>query len=362
MKIAIVLPRHNRFSPDTATSIDLCVHDFVFHSRHREKTTVYCPLIDNPFHDVHISMFRQQSESHSARAKKIAQNIMHGSDMPDVVIVHQHLPTASALVKYLPKKLPVLFHTHNFAKQPKGFFSRMKREKQYNRLAGLIFVSKACRSRFHQDWPLVTVPTYVVHNGLDFAAWTPVSEREKVILYAGRMAAEKGVRELVDALPKVLKEFVHWKAVFLCTEGKHASGYSTDIRLRLAALEDRVILLEDQSHTVVQHWYERAAIAVVPSQFDEPFGRTAIEAFAGGSALVTSGTGGLKEVVGDCAVTVSPCTANTLVPALKELMQKETLRKELSKKGLQRGARHFSVQQSAATLDDLYEKTVQQLD
>ena len=41
---------------------------------------------------------------------------------------------------------------------------------------------------------------------------------------------------------------------------------------------------------------EQAAIALVPSKWDEPFGRTALEAHAGGCAVVSSGTGGLAEI------------------------------------------------------------------
>ena len=358
MKVAVVLPRHNRFSPESATSIDLCAHDFVLHSRYRNTTTILCPLIKDPFDDVNVEMFQVRKESHIARAKRLVETLQDLK--PDIVVVHQHLPTASVIAKKLNKKIPVLFHTHNFAKPPGGFLSRLKRENQYNRMAGIIFVSKACKTRFHQDWPFVGAKTHVVHNGLDFSEWKPALQREKTILYVGRLASEKGVMELVEALPTVLDEFKNWNAVFICSEGKSTDGYSTEVKLRLSALQDRVTLLEDQPHSVVKHWYENAAIAVVPSQFDEPFGRTAIEAFAGGAALITSGTGGLKEVVDDCAMVVQPCNPKTLTVALRELMQKEQLRKSLSEDGWRRGICHFEVIQSAATLDNLYDKVLQE--
>ena len=36
MNVAIILPRNMNFSPEGATAIDLCVHDFVRFSRYRE--------------------------------------------------------------------------------------------------------------------------------------------------------------------------------------------------------------------------------------------------------------------------------------------------------------------------------------
>ena len=50
----------------------------------------------------------------------------------------------------------------------------------------------------------------------------------------------------------------------------------------------------------------RAAIAVAPSRWQEPFGMTALEAMASGAALVCSRRGGLPEVAGDCALYADP--------------------------------------------------------
>ena len=43
------------------------------------------------------------------------------------------------------------------------------------------------------------------------------------------------------------------------------------------------------------NFYKKSSISVVPSTWDEPFGRTAMESSDMGNALITSGKGGLKE-------------------------------------------------------------------
>ncbi len=63
----------------------------------------------------------------------------------------------------------------------------------------------------------------------------------------------------------------------------------------------------------------RAAIAVVPSRWPEPFGLTALEAMAHGAALVCSRRGGLPEVAGDCALYAEPDEPGAIADAVLAL-------------------------------------------
>ena len=53
----------------------------------------------------------------------------------------------------------------------------------------------------------------------------------------------------------------------------------------------------------------RAAIVIVPSRWNEPFGLTALEALACGAPLIVSPRGGLPEVAGEAAVYANPDAA-----------------------------------------------------
>ena len=169
-------------------------------------------------------------------------------------------------------------------------------------LAALIFVSEPCLSNFREHWPKCDVPNYVVPNGLDFSDWTPEPEREKTVLFAGRLVPEKGVLELARALAVVLPDYKDWNACFICNRTNKSPQYAAQVRAALSNMGNQSEIKENQPFEVVKRHMERAAIVVVPSRWQEPFGRTALEAFAGGAALITSGTGGLTEIVGDDAI------------------------------------------------------------
>jgi glycosyltransferase involved in cell wall biosynthesis len=95
----------------------------------------------------------------------------------------------------------------------------------------------------------------------------------------------------------------------------------------LKPLGKQAVMMGHQPHEKTLRLYAKAAIAVVPSTWNEPLGRTAIEAMAAGCALVTSGHGGLAEIAGDAGVIVDPVTPEGLALALQGLIEDpETLR------------------------------------
>ena len=49
------------------------------------------------------------------------------------------------------------------------------------------------------------------------------------------------------------------------------------------------------THKKILNYYKKSSISVVPSRWQEPFGRTAMESAAFGCATITSKRGGLPE-------------------------------------------------------------------
>jgi glycosyltransferase involved in cell wall biosynthesis len=105
---------------------------------------------------------------------------------------------------------------------------------------------------------------------------------------------------------------------------------------------------------------ERAAIALTPTLIREAFGRAALEAHAGGAALVSSGRGGLREVSGDACLYADPDKPASLAHALDRLIRNEALRNRLALEGRLRAQRLFDIRACAADLDDFYEEVAAQ--
>jgi UDP-glucose:(glucosyl)LPS alpha-1,2-glucosyltransferase len=91
---------------------------------------------------------------------------------------------------------------------------------------------------------------------------------------------------------------------------------------------------------------------VVPSRWPEPFGLTALEAMANGTALICSPHGNLPELVRDAAVLTDPDDAGALAAAITALARDEPRRAALGAAGLAR-ARAFDIRFGVAARDRL---------
>jgi glycosyltransferase involved in cell wall biosynthesis len=151
----------------------------------------------------------------------------------------------------------------------------------------------------------------VIHNGADPAA-IPFSARPRpdLAIVAGRIAAEKGTHLALAAarragLRVLLAGDVYDRGYFdeqvapLLDEGVEVLGAVP--RRRLAML------------------YGRAAVALVASLWEEPFGMVALEANLAGTPVAGFARGGLPEVVGSTGgVLTDDATVEALAAAIPE--------------------------------------------
>lgn len=361
MRILCFMPRNMRFGPTNATSIDLCVYDLIKASRYRETTKVLCCENESLFTGLNISTYPASIDRHKAKKNKFAQEQVRANSA-DLVVVQQHLPTAAGVARKV--SAPVILHKHNLIKPVRaaGVFSSLKRRwhvNQYRALAGIIFVSETCRDRFRADWPEVTIPMAVVYNGLDFGEWRPANIRRNEIVCVGRAAPEKGIKEASEAVVSVLRDQPSWSARFILSETQRFPDYLQDVIATLQPVADRVTVETNQTLPVVRERLESAAIALVPSKWEEPFGRTALEAHAAGCAVISSGTGGLREVSGDNAMFLPvPFSGRDIADQLSTLIGDEGRRLRLAQNGRDYCMRKFAVETISDSADGFYEQTV----
>jgi len=262
------------------------------------------------------------------------------------------------LARLFPRRRVSLF-LHNDPRTMRGARSPRARLHLMDRLARVVTVSDFLRRALLDG--VARAPgraPLVIHNALDLAevpAGLPPSEREKVILFVGRVVPDKGPDLFIAACAKAIPGLPGWRARMIGADGFSAGGPDTDfIRgLRPAAAAANVVLHGARPHAEVLRAMARAAIVVVPSRWSEPFGLTALEAMACGAALVCSGRGGLSEVIGDAGLLVDPEDSGAFAQTLLRLAGDAGLRANLSIAGLERVRGHFSIVDAVAKLDGL---------
>lgn len=336
-----------RFSPVQATSIDLHIHETVRWSAYRDRITVFAEEVEKPFTDVAVRFWPKD-----AATPQVSRLVAESA--PTLIVVHQHLPTATALVKACPG-VPVVLVRHNFQKPPRNVVSRLLKQHQFNRLAGIGFVSECCKEDFAQVWPGVRTPTHVVLNGIDGSLWQPAARKDPIVLFVGRMAPEKGALEAAEAMASTLcgTGGAEWRGIFITTDAAEHADYARQVRSVIGKAQGRIELLSNLCHDDVRHWMGRASISLAPTQNREPFGRVAIEALASGTALIASARGGFKEIVGEAGVLLDHPTADNIATALHRLMADGNECARLSEAGRNRVIPRYDLSRAAATFDAL---------
>ena len=97
---------------------------------------------------------------------------------------------------------------------------------------------------------------------------------------------------------------------------------------------------------------------MIPSLY-EGFGFGAGEAMACGVPLVSTHSGGLKDVVGDCALKIQPKASDEIEKAVMDLFQYSEQRKELAKKGRERMVELFDWKIAAKSYVAVFQEVIE---
>ncbi|HEU4453959.1 MAG TPA: glycosyltransferase family 4 protein [Longimicrobium sp.] len=203
--------------------------------------------------------------------------------------------------------------------------------------------------------------THRIYNGIDLSRFAcpdrtllhralGAGGERPVIFCAGRVQPYKGMQTLVEAAALLCADGAGDFDVAIAGDGP----YLEELRALAAArgLENVHFL---GRRTDVPALLPGAAIAVVPSLWEEAFGLAVVEAMAAGVPLVASRTGGVPELVEEekTGLLVPPGDARALAGALRRLLRDERLRASMEAHGPAAAQRRFSMERAAAELYSL---------
>ena len=139
----------------------------------------------------------------------------------------------------------------------------------------------------------------VIPNGIDSTRWPFATRKPHTgpaeLLYFGRLEYEKGIHELITALPRIRR--THPGTTLTIAGDGTQQDWLVELARKHKVLKC-VRFAGRAEHEQLLALLHRVDLAVLPSHY-EPFGIVALEAAAAGTPLVTSDVGGLGEAVID---------------------------------------------------------------
>ena len=322
-KIATILPYKENYSTQNAGAASLWVCDFLKYSKHKNNniifgSTIYKKYLTKNYININLINYSSKfSSTTSEYCKKLAFQL--NKKKFEIIEIHNRPQVFFLLKKSVDAKYILYFH--NDPLSMKGSKSTNERIRLIEEVDRIIFVSKWVQERFFTD--LNKYPfnkTDIVYPSIHRA--NKIYKKEKKIVFVGKLNKSKGYDIYKDAIIKILNEFKDWKAFSIGDEKREKPLIAHPNHSELGYLR----------HSVVLKFLSKSEIAVVPSRWEEPFGRTALESSSRGCATIISNRGGLPETT-DHRIALDKLNATTLYTAIKKLISDIKMRRSLQFKG-----------------------------
>ena len=322
MKIASILPYKENYTRKGAGAVALWISDFMRDSTYKKNTYVfgntnYKKFLTKNYININISNINSKLNSTTKEySNKIIKKIQNLNF--DIIELHNRPIMVNEFFKKINSKIILYFH--NDPTTMKGAKSVSERMYLLENVDKIIFISEWVKKRFFKDLPnLSDNKTQIIYHSID-----PIKKnikKNKQIIFVGKLNESKGYDLYCKSMFKILNENKNWKA-FSIGEEKRFQNFPT---------HKRHLNLGQISHNKVLEYLSKSEIAVIPSRWEEPFGRTALEASSRGCATIISNTGGLAETT-DYAIKLKKVDTYNIENEIIKLIENKRLRKDIQKK------------------------------
>ncbi len=326
MKISILLPYKENFSPSYPGAVSLFVKDTAALSKYKKDIIVYgntnfkkkFPI---RYHNISLSDFRFKSKSKQYVEKFINNEKNNPSDL---IEVHNRPNYLSDIVNSLGKKNLVLYF-HNDPLTMLGSKSITERKYLLKICYKIIFNSNWSKKRFlegMQNKFINSEKLLVVFQSAKRINVNP-KNKKKEITFVGKLNKSKGYDIFGKAVIKILNKYPEWKVNVAGDEQRDK------IEFKHKNLRNFGFI----SHKKVIDIYKKTSIAVVCSRWEEPFGRTSLEASSAGCAVIISNRGGLPETITNGLI-LKELNVKSLYKNIDFLVKNKKRRLELQNKSI----------------------------
>jgi len=319
MKIASILPYKENYTRKRAGAVALWINDFMRDSVYKKSTYVFGNTESKKFlteNYINIKISNINSRLNSTTKEYSSEIIKKIKDLNfDIVEIHNRPIMVKEFLKKINSKIVLYFH--NDPNNMKGAKSISERMYLLENVDKIIFVSEWIKKKFFENLPILSDnKTQIIYHSID-----PIkknTKKNKQIIFVGKLNESKGYDLYCKSMFRILDENKDWKAYSIGEEKRFQNFPRHKRHLNLGQI----------SHNRVLDYFSKSEIAIIPSRWEEPFGRAALEASSRGCATIISNTGGMSEVT-DYAIKLKKLDSKNIEDEVFNLIKKPKLRKKI---------------------------------
>jgi len=175
---------------------------------------------------------------------------------------------------------------------------------------------------------------------------------DNMVLFVGALNPRKGLRYLVEAIPRIVKEIPNVKFVLV---GKGDQEYYLKNLLLKLGVKKHVFFEGFVSESLLPQYYAAADVFAFPS-LKEGYPLVCLEAMACGTPLVATKLRNISTIVGDAGILVEERNPGQLAEGIVRLLKEPMLRKRLGEKAEKRVRENFTWDKIAENMIKIYEE------
>ena len=322
MKVSILLPYKENYSKNYAGAVSIFINEINKTSKFKSSTKIFGNTDFKNYlskNYINIPFKRKYFQSSS---KIYVNNFINieKKRKSDIIEIHNR-PSYLKYFNYFQNK--IVFYFHNDPLSMTGSISLNDRMFILNICHKIIFNSEWTKKRFflgldnfyHNSEKIEVIYQSTSRKKIN------IKKKEKIITFVGKLNRSKGYDLFGKSILKILNEFKDWKAIVFGDEHREKINFN----------HKRLIKKGYKSNEVILKTYEKSSLAVACSRWDEPFGRSSLEASSRGCAVIISNKGGLPETITD-GIILNKLSVNEIYKNIKSLLVNQNKLKEIQLK------------------------------
>jgi len=322
MKISILLPYKENFSPEYAGAVSLFVKDTTIRSKFKKEITVFGHTEYKKKFSINYINIPFDKKILQSGSKSYVNKFMQleGENHSDIIEIHNRPNYLEYF--YHPLKAKIVLYFHNDPLTMIGSKSKNQRIYLFNKSYKIIFNSEWSKKRFLNGLDKVFYKSeklIVIYQSTNKVK-VNLNKKKNWIIFVGKLNRAKGYDLFGRAVIKILNKFPSWKAIAIGDEPREKLFFSHKNLKKLGFLK----------HEKVLDIFTKTSIAVACSRWNEPLGRTGLEASSRGCAVIISNRGGLPETITN-GIIIKRLNELNVYNSIKKLIENQKYRKILQK-------------------------------
>ena len=321
MKISILLPYKEDYSSKYSGAVSIFVSNIYKISKLKKKITIFGNTDNSDYLSKNFYNVKINSGILTSNNKKYIEKFIkyQKKNSADIIEIHNRPNYVDTINSKLESKIILFFHNNPLTIS--GSKSRSERINLINKCKYIFFNSEWTKNQFFRD---LNEHEYTHKYGICYQSTKKtkvnLNKKQKIITFVGKLNTAKGYDIFGQAIIKILNKYPDWRSIVVGDEPREKHIFE----------HKNLKIFSFKENNFVLNLLKKTSISISCSRWEEPFGRSSLEACSMGCATIVTDKGGLLETTKH-PIILKKLNVNSLYNLIEKFIINEKLRKKFQK-------------------------------